>query len=423
MLRQNKKAGGKTLIDALGVQPNIEAERSMIGSILRSPDDIMPEVEEILQEEDFLIPEYRSLYRTCSGYFVDGKPVDIVTLAYQHEEYKVLIAEAYQSVPSIKNWREYARIVIDTAKRRRAWESAEILMESLVGDNADNCQELAVRLCEKLSSREGGNAISAKEGFAKFYSSLQKPQDYIKTGFASLDRHTYIRPGDFVVIGARPSAGKTAITLQMLLNMSKTRKAVYFSLETKNENLFGRMSANLSGIGMKEIKTQDGLDFGRLAQAGKMFDGMDFHTVEAAGWTVAQIKAKAIQLGAEIIFVDYMGLIKSEGSGRYEKITNISVDLHTLAQQSNIAVIALSQLNREGKGEPDMTHLRESGQIEQDADVILLLHAPEGLEANDGPIQERVIIIAKNKEGETGRVKLAFNGSIQRFGELETRYA
>ena len=112
-----------------------------------------------------------------------------------------------------------------------------------------------------------------------------------------------------------------------------------------------------------------------------------------------------------------MGLISAEGSGRYEKMTNISIDLHTMAQQSNITVVALSQLNREGKGEPGMEALRESGQIEQDADIIMLLHVPD----DDYP-DERELIIAKNKEGKTGMIKLIFNGEIQKFAELETRY-
>lgn len=116
-----------------------------------------------------------------------------------------------------------------------------------------------------------------------------------------------------------------------------------------------------------------------------------------------------------------MGLIRSEGSGRYEKMTNISIDLHTMAQQSGITVFALSQLNREGRGEPSMENLRESGQIEQDADIILLLHEPEQRPGEEDPTQ-RKIIIAKNKDGETGSVSLRFEGEFQRFTEIETRY-
>ena len=109
--------------------------------------------------------------------------------------------------------------------------------------------------------------------------------------------------------------------------------------------------------------------------------------------------------------------MRDEAQGRYEKLTNISIGLHTLAQQSQITVIALSQLNREGRGEPTMESLRESGQIEQDADAILLLHAPDDIES-----EERKIIVAKNKEGRVGCIECRFDGTIQRFSELETRY-
>ena len=415
------------MIDLLlgGVKPNVEAERSVIGAVLLDADRVMPECEEILSSDDFLVGEYRTLYRTMSGYFVDGKPIDVVTLIAQHgNEYKQIITEAALSMPSIANWKEYARIVLGTAKKRRAFELMQGLVEALLspGLSVPDCQELAVGVCEQLSTTKGDNTVSAKEGFLKFYSSLQKPAEYIRTGFDRLDKHTFIRRGDFVVIGARPSVGKTALTLQMLLTISQTLKVVYFSLETRAENLFGRMSANLGNFGMSAIKTQS-VDFSRLAQMGKIFNELDFHVVEAAGWTVAQIKAKAVQLGADVIFVDYMGLVKSDGKSRYEKITNISVDLHTLAQRSNMTVFGISQLNREGRGEPTMEALRESGQIEQDADVVLLIHAPDGLEEqpelNGSP---RKIIIAKNKEGQVGSVDLIFDGTVQRFLALEGRY-
>lgn len=404
--------------DFYGVRPNEEAERSVIGAMLIDSDNIIPETETILSQDDFLVTEYRTIFKTCSCHFIEGKPVDAVTVsASLGDEYKPVIAECIQSMPSIQNWKSYAELVQDTARRRRAWESAEILMENLTCESADICQQMAVRTCEHLASKTSGNSVSSKEGFVKFYSSLQKPVSYIRTGFSKIDKYTHIQPGDLVVIGARPSVGKTAITLQMMMHMSKSRKVAYFSLETRNNNLFGRMAANLSGINLSDIKSRQDIDYERLADTGKLFDMLNFHTIEAAGWSVPQIKAKAIQLGAEVIFVDYIGLLSSEGKGRYEKITNISVDLHTLAQQSNITVFALSQLSREGKGEPTLECLRESGQIEQDADAVMLLWAQDGLES-----KTREMIIAKNKEGQVGKVTLSFEGEKQRFFEIDTRY-
>ena len=402
---------------SVGVKPHPEAEEAVIGAILIEADKIMPECVAILDENDFLISEYRTLYRTMNAYFADGKPIDLVTMCAQHgDDYKLIMANAIQAVPVVSMWKQYAQIMIDTAKRYWAYQRVATLVESLSsGESVQDCQMLASEICESLSEAHHDSTMSAKEGFLKFYSSLQRPEEYIRTGFEKLDKYTYFCPGDFVVIGARPSKGKTALTLQMALHMSKSHRVVYFSLETRHNNLFGRMAANLSGIELSKIKMRTGFDFTQLAQTSKAFDSLNLHTVEAAGWSVTQIKAKAVQLGAEVIFIDYIGLIDAPGKSRYEKMTNISIDLHTLAQQSSITVFALSQLSRDGRGEPTLEHLRESGQIENDADAVLLLHAPDGVEE-----QSRKISIAKNKEGRIGWVELHFDGSIQKFHAINT---
>lgn len=134
---------------------------------------------------------------------------------------------------------------------------------------------------------------------------------------------------------------------------------------------------------------------------------------------MAQIRAKAAQLEAEVVFIDYLSLIKGEGKSLYERVTNISMELHTFAQQAKVTVVALSQLNRDDRGEPGLTNLRESGQIEQDADGVILLFEPARAE----PGVNRILSVAKNKEGRTGEIPLCFDGSLQRFREVEGRYA
>lgn len=407
------------MIDFLEVKPNIEAERSVIGAILVDSDRVMPEAEEIVGEDDFLVTEYRTIFKTCAGYFVDGKNIDFVILLSQlGDEYKTTLAECIQSMPSIENWKEYARIVAHTAKKHRALGGCQQLGGMLAeGYPLSECQEISVRLCEHLNEQRHDDTVSAKEGFVQYYSGQQRVPEYLRTGFTGIDRHTYIGNSDFVVIGARPSVGKTALTLQMMLTMSKAKRVAYFSLETRNNNLFGRMSSSITEIPLSILKSHDNIDFERLAAAMKVFETRDFYTIEAAGWTVGQIKAKAVQLGADVVFVDYLGLVNGHGKTPYERVSGVSIDLHTMAVTCKKTVIALCQLNRAGNGEPDITHLRESGQIEQDAEIIMLLHAPEGIEN-----PQRKVIIAKNKEGVVGRVNLSFNGSIQKFGELEERY-
>lgn len=402
-----------------GIKPSTEAEGSVIGSILIKPDEIMPEVMELLSEDDFLVSEYRTLFRTICGYFVDGKPIDVVTLIHQHgEEYKEIIFAAAQSVPTTSNWRSYAEIIKQTAIRHRANQILLDLSDDLIGGNdIPECQEKAVKLCEALNDTMRDTTVNPAAGMARFIKNAQSVREHYKTGFFKLDEYTYISKGDYIVIGGRPSTGKTAFTLQMMLNMAQRHKIAYFSLETSEEKIFDRLIANYFGIPLSVIKIGNIQDWGDIPERVGEFTSLDFHVVEAAGWTVPQIQAKAVQLGAEIIFVDYLGLVQTQGKGRYEKVTEISVDLHTMAQTRKITIIALCQLNREGKGEPIMEHLRESGQIEQDADVVLLLH-----NLGENEKFDRKLIIAKNKEGKTGAVRFAFDGQYQKFKAIEAGY-
>lgn len=153
----------------------------------------------------------------------------------------------------------------------------------------------------------------------------------------------------------------------------------------------------------------------------ELFDklkGLNFEIVEAAGYNIEQIRAKAIQLNADIIFIDYLGLIQGAGRTIYEKTTQISMDIHTMAQQLNKVVFALVQLNRETEHSdkrPTMANLRDSGQIEQDADIIMLLHKPDEKIKEMKNEGTRDLIICKNKEGKTGLVPLHFDGDKQRF--------
>ena len=400
------------------VRPNADAERAVIGAILVDADRVMPECEEMLSDEDFLISEYRTLYRTMSGYFVDGKPIDAVTLIAQHgNAYRETLVEAIQSMPSIRNWKSYAEIVRATAIRHRALAVCRGLEQEILGGaNVAECQDISITLCESLNTTTHGNTLTPKQGLDIVLENSKNPRTYIRTGFARLDSYTYLSPGDFVVIGGRPSSGKTALTLQIALNMAKKHTVVYFSLETSGEKMYDRIVANYFDIPLGAIKAGE-FDTSRVYNTRGEFENLKLHVVGAAGWTVGQMQAKAVQLKADVVFVDYLGLVDAEGASRYEKMTNISIALHVMAQTRKMAVIALSQLNREGKGEPDMSHLRESGQIEQDADVILLLH-----DVGEQEQFARKLTIAKNKEGRTGALRYAFDGGKQRFSEYEVRY-
>lgn len=408
------------------IKPNRDAEQAVIGAMVAEPGEVLPVAMGSLSEDDFLIPEYRNIFAACAGLYNANRPIDTLTvLSALEPAYKPVVAEAVAAAPTIAHYREYILLVAETARRARAYGEAVWLSTALDGgDPLEECEEAAANLCKSLSDVKTERVMSARECVTQFYMSRTVPREYIRTGIAKLDKYTFIERGDYIIVGARPSAGKTALTLQLMLYMARKHNVVYFSLETSGAKLTDRMVANVTRTPLSQIKQGKVEDPGRVAEAYDVISGLKFHVVDAAGWTVQQIKSKAVQLRAEIIIIDYLSLIRGEGKSLYERVTNISMELHTLAQANRIAVIALSQLNRAGKDEPDMTSLRESGQIEQDADVILLLHeiGRSVLDREAGGDADRRLIIAKNKEGMTGAIALNFQGEYQRFCECETRY-
>ncbi|MVB11341.1 Replicative DNA helicase [Caprobacter fermentans] len=402
------------------MKPNFIAEQAACGCVMMDSKAIMPLIVPIVAEDDFQIPEYREIYSACLKLYRENRPADAVTvLPTLGDEYKQIVLEAASAAPAISHCEEYARQIHERAQQIKAYEKTAVLLNSIdSGEDIPVCQELAGQIMKCFDSGNEKNTVSAEDGFLNFCDRQDHPKQYIHTGFSVLDKYLFLDKGDFIIIGGRPSAGKTAFTLQMLLYMARSLNVAYFSLETKPEKIFDRLIANYGGVSFYDIKTSslNESDWNRITQSYNDFHKLHFQIVKAAGMTTEQIKSKALQLHSDIIFIDYLTLIKNPAKSLYERATNISMDLHTLAQKDNITVIALSQLNRDGKTTPDMTNLRDSGQTEQDADAILLMNY------NDRKPNERELIIAKNKEGKIGRIPLDFDGDKQKFAQVDTRY-
>lgn len=400
---------------------NIEAEQSVLGAVIMAPERTLAHTCGELTPEDFGEPVCRHLFAALRQMWMDGIPVDVVTLLGQvGQEYKEQIATVCQAAPTISNFRQYVTMVKEASQRRRAYETALELTGALTEEQPiQSCHTLAAKTCELLGQRGGEKVVSAKDGFLAFCVTKSKPKTYLPTGFSELDRRLYIDRGDYLVIGGRPSAGKTAFTLQMALHMAQSHRVAYFSLETSAAKIYERLIANYTSTPFGEVKAHRIKDWPGVTRWNRDFSALNLYVVEAAGWTVAQIRAKAAQLEAEVVFIDYLSLIKGEGKSLYERVTNLSMELHTFAQQAKVTVVALSQLNRDDRGEPGLTNLRESGQIEQDADGVILLFEPARAE----PGVNRILSVAKNKDGRTGEIPLCFDGSLQRFREVEGRYA
>ena len=246
---------------------------------------------------------------------------------------------------------------------------------------------------------------------------LDEKAKYILTGIPVIDRYLNLSPGNLFIIGGRPSAGKTALSLQMACEMArKGYKVCYFSLETDPDTLTARIIANRLAVPLADVKNKSvpQSDLDGLAELHKL----PLFIRSASGKGVGWVKAQAQRMQAQVVFIDYLQLLRQAGAkDRYTAVTQISMDLHELAQTTGILVVALAQLNRNAAhAAPSTADLRESGQAEQDADAVLLL-------SNDD--SQYLAILAKNKEGRTGKIPIAFDKERQRFlavtSELERR--
>ena len=239
---------------------------------------------------------------------------------------------------------------------------------------------------------------------------LDEKTKYILTGIPVIDRYLNLSPGNLFIIGGRPSAGKTALSLQMACEMArKGYKGCYFSLETDPNTLTARIIANRLAVPLADVKNKSvpQSDLDGLAELHKL----PLFIRSASGKGVGWVKAQAQRMKAQVVFIDYLQLLADgKAKDRYQAITGISIALHELAQTTGILVVALAQLNRNAAhAAPSTADLKESGQLEQDADAVLLL-------SNDD--SQYFAILAKNKEGRTGKIPIAFDKERQRFLEI-----
>ena len=395
-------------------------EQTVIGQILLFGEPALTVAEEYVGLEDFNDDNCKEIFHACQEIIAKQKKIDIVMLERQlGEKYRVMLVRLAESAVKLsKNtFRDNLRMMRDDGKERRVHDSVFSIIAGEYED-LDECRKILTDALQHLDNVGDSKGVEAKDGYIDLLSRADNPPQYTETGMAKVDKYLMIEPGDFIVVGGRPSAGKTAFTLQMMLTISKRQRVVYFSLETREDKLFNRLISNYTEIPLNTLKYNPFGDWqNQLTRGYDDFAKLNFKVVNAAGWTVSQIYAKARQEKAELIFVDYLGLIRGKGNSQYEKATNISNDMHTMSQRTKISTFALCQLNRDGKATPDMTSLRDSGAIEQDADAIMLLSIPE----NGDKEKDRTLNIVKNKEGSCGAIAYRFEGKCQRFHELEVR--
>lgn len=436
---------------------HIESEQSVLGGLLIDPkafDRI-----DWLHESDFYREDHRLIFRHVAMMLADRQPVDVVTVAESLASAGVdedcaglaYLGELAMNTPSAANIRRYAEVV--SAKRAlRDWLAASAQIADLA--NAEGSKPIEQRIDEAqavifaLAERRGDNSDDPETIGALLPSVVEDIQARydrggaitgLSTGFTDLDAKTCgLNPGDLVIVAGRPSMGKTAFALNVAehVAVNEDKPALVFSMEMGKKQLSERSIASIGRVSMNALRSGQMSDdeWSRMSFAiGKLFKA-PLLIDDAPALTVAQMRSRARRAakkhGLSLIVVDYIQLASGEGQGRGERqsreqeVSSISRGLKALAKEFNCPVIALSQLKRKVDDRPNkrplMSDLRDSGAIEQDADLILMMYRDEyyNPDTPDKGIAE--IIVAKQRMGETGIVPVLFRGEFSRFENLSS---
>ena len=405
----------------------LDAERGVIGSLLID-ESLVREMVSVVDAQDFLNPANRLIFQAARQLFRDGKPVDALTIRDRvGSQYSDYMTQLMEITPTSANWREYAALMHSQATTQRIKNLAQYILENAV--TLDDCRQPCAEMAQLLADGRRIDAWTMREMMEDFFRA-QDPDapapEYVTYGLDVLDQRNYTELGDVVMIGGYPSDGKTALALMMAYHMAARYKVGFFSLETDKRKVRDRMVASVAQIDFDAIKrrTLTESDWAGLAAKSTDMSKRDLTVLRAAGMTVADIQSASQAYGFQVVVIDYVQLITPEVSRRAprsEQMADVSRALHTFAQSSGTLVIELAQLTRQERGswrEPDMHDLKESGQFEQDADIIFLLYRPSPSDDTLDQEKNRILKIAKYKEGPRGRWPLYFDGPKQTFSVM-----
>ena len=400
-----------------------EAQQAVIGSLLLDAEYAAGEIFQSAKPNWFGNTEFRHVFESARELWLQGKPLDPVTiLAAAGNDYEKLLRSAMLATPTAAN--VGAWLGICRQKARLAAMQAEALAIINTEDEAEASAAFE-RIGATLRDTEDIEDRGVGELIGEYIDRMQdetKP-DYLDWGIEKLNTVLGISPGKFVVLGADSSVGKTALALQFAWHMaSKGKRVGFFSLETDMQSLTARLMANRQTaaipLSASRNKKLTDADFERAGRAGFLSDRVPLRIIRKAD-TLEAIRARTLTRRFDVIFIDYVQLIDCPGTERWDIVTRISMGLHRLAQQTGVTVIGLSQITPATKGQktPTKDDLRESRQLKQDADAILLLS--ESTDEEDPP-HTRVLEVAKNKDGQCGRLKLRFEPDLMTFTPLLT---
>lgn len=405
----------------------LEAENAVIGALLLD-ERLAPSILAAVDVADIGDAANRRIYQAARALLLEDKPIDPVTLRNQlGAEYTDRLMKLMEVVPTTANWREYAAIMHEQAVLTRIRDMAHDLMAE---STLEGCRGKIAALGEMLSAGRGIEAWTMADAYRYFMSTQDDNEEveYVSYGIREVDESTFTELGDVIVVGGEPSSGKTLLALQMAYHMAKRYKVGFFSLETKPKKLTVRLVSGAIDIDFSAIKRHQlrESDWQRVAEGGQDFTTRNLVLLRGGGMTASQIQAISRSYGFDVIFVDYVQMIVPETDprlGQTQAMAAVSRSMHMFAQSSGTLVVELAQLSRPDKQskwrEPTMHDLKETGQLEQDADIILLLYKPKPGTEIDGveiDVEEaRILKMAKQKEGPLKSWLMHFDGAKQRM--------
>ena len=446
-------------LDDVQLPYSLEAEQAVLGSILTEPDCIT-QVLILLKAEHFYLPQHKAIFNIMQEIDALGGKVDpLVVLerlktenVYDDAGGKNYLYQLAQSVPSTQNVESYCKIVKEKYYIRTLINVSKEIIEDASGTDSEadllldsaeqKIYDIRQGKVSKGPTRIGDIIIN--EVYEKLQKLASADSDQYKgytTGFTDLDRSiTGLNKSDLVIIGARPAMGKTSLALNMARNtaMMGKKKVLFFSLEMTKEQLAQRVLATEARVESTKMRTGKITpdEWSRLATATSLLSNCELYFDDTSNMTVPEMKSRIRRLrDVDAVFVDYLQLMKSGQriENRVQEVSEITRNLKLMAKDLNIPVVVLAQLARstEGRGKshkPQLSDLRESGSIEQDADIVIMLYRKEYYTDDEGEIPEEEkpaineaeFIISKNRHGPTNTVKVAWNGDYTLFSNLET---
>jgi replicative DNA helicase len=429
---------------------NMEAEKSLLGSMLMDAGAAAQACEE-LQPENFYAPQHRSIFAAMQALVMRGEPVDTVTLAAELERAGQLdslggvtfISQLALATPTASNFKYYMDIVVEKSVQRQLLRAGgDISTDALRGEKP--LSQLLDEAEKRIFDISLKNAVDSmqpiQETLTRSYikigelMKLRGSLTGLGTGFYDLDKKTSgLQKSDLLIIAGRPSMGKTSFALN-IAQYAATHDAivVVFSLEMSAEQLVMRMLCSEAEVDMQRVKTgkPTDTDLTKLGEALQRLSGAKLFIDDSGMISVAEIRSKCRRLklehGLDMIVIDYLQLMRSSGrtESRLQEVSELTRSLKVLARELDIPIVLLSQLSRAPEQRTDhhpmMSDLRESGSIEQDADVVILLYREGAYDPAAGNVAEA--IIAKHRNGPTGTVELAWVGEYTKFKKIATGY-